>query len=629
MNRNKEKLFDLIRKEEVVLWIGAGFSLNAGIPSGKQLVDTIYHSFTETELKLVEDNLSLADISETYINLRGDKNSLIELIAKLFICNPYDIPQEHKLLRKIPHIKTIITTNYDNLLENTYGKECVKVTEDKDIPLIKNNLTSIIKIHGDFSNYNKMILTRSDYNNLYNGRLNSPIWELVKERAATSSVAFLGYGFEDPNVNAIFDRFSEIFENNRRELFLISPNISPIKEVELERKKISYIKSTGIEFLKDLTQNINENITFDLQQKTTSVDTGIIYLKNRNLSPRGKVNKKGGFEIDFIEPISGAALYEVKLSINNENVAKKISNQNLDKIIIRREFISKFEYTVNGIRQLDSDINNINSIAIIPISEHTIFNIYFPDVDFELFDIPLEITRKNGNAKYVVTLKSGKIIIYIKHNQIRNKTEFILNFEHNRTYINPNEEIKYYKLLLYLNKKKKFYIRFNTKVNYPNFNYKLEAGSEVVIKDAEMHIDYFSKLRKIEQFYNISFDLINCITKSDIHNVDMTIKNIQGNIIENDEPKAIKISINQKIFDKIKIEERAKALERNVFDLIDNENLVDLNLHGQNINLGYQRITINNPVYLNKEDFINGISNDIIMSCEADSYFVRYDMITV
>ena len=32
---NKESLFELIRKEEVVLFVGAGLSIYAGFPSGK------------------------------------------------------------------------------------------------------------------------------------------------------------------------------------------------------------------------------------------------------------------------------------------------------------------------------------------------------------------------------------------------------------------------------------------------------------------------------------------------------------------------------------------------------------------------------------------------------------------
>lgn len=41
-----EKIFELVRKEDVVFWIGSGFSLYAGYPTGKQLANTIHQSLT-------------------------------------------------------------------------------------------------------------------------------------------------------------------------------------------------------------------------------------------------------------------------------------------------------------------------------------------------------------------------------------------------------------------------------------------------------------------------------------------------------------------------------------------------------------------------------------------------------
>lgn len=37
------RLFELIRKEDIVLFIGAGFSLKAGYPGGNRLAEIIYN----------------------------------------------------------------------------------------------------------------------------------------------------------------------------------------------------------------------------------------------------------------------------------------------------------------------------------------------------------------------------------------------------------------------------------------------------------------------------------------------------------------------------------------------------------------------------------------------------------
>jgi len=41
---NKEDLFNYIRKEEVVIWAGAGFSKYAGYPLGGELKDLIFNA---------------------------------------------------------------------------------------------------------------------------------------------------------------------------------------------------------------------------------------------------------------------------------------------------------------------------------------------------------------------------------------------------------------------------------------------------------------------------------------------------------------------------------------------------------------------------------------------------------
>jgi hypothetical protein len=49
-----DKIFELIRKEQVALWIGSGFSLYAGYPSGKELSQIIYDSLSISEREDVQ-----------------------------------------------------------------------------------------------------------------------------------------------------------------------------------------------------------------------------------------------------------------------------------------------------------------------------------------------------------------------------------------------------------------------------------------------------------------------------------------------------------------------------------------------------------------------------------------------
>ena len=107
------EVVNLIRREEVCLFIGSGCSLASNAPSASDFGATL--SF------LLSDNLqdevrgkSLPEVAETLIlTNNGNRDKLNDALCENFA----DLkPNEfHKILTKIPQIKTIITTNYDAL----------------------------------------------------------------------------------------------------------------------------------------------------------------------------------------------------------------------------------------------------------------------------------------------------------------------------------------------------------------------------------------------------------------------------------------------------------------------------------------------------------------------------------
>ncbi|KJS07662.1 MAG: hypothetical protein VR77_00280 [Flavobacteriales bacterium BRH_c54] len=82
----KDNLFNLIRKEEVIIVAGAGLSIYAGFPSGKELAEIIYNGLSEAEKKEVNENLLLPDLAEEFYRIKGNnKNALITLLKKHFV----------------------------------------------------------------------------------------------------------------------------------------------------------------------------------------------------------------------------------------------------------------------------------------------------------------------------------------------------------------------------------------------------------------------------------------------------------------------------------------------------------------------------------------------------------------
>lgn len=94
----KENLFELIRSEEVLIWAGAGMSLNSGYPSGKELCNLLYNNLTVAEKKLFENNYNLLDISEQIFRIRGhNRNYIIKTLKDVFDKEPENI-KTHKII---------------------------------------------------------------------------------------------------------------------------------------------------------------------------------------------------------------------------------------------------------------------------------------------------------------------------------------------------------------------------------------------------------------------------------------------------------------------------------------------------------------------------------------------------
>jgi NAD-dependent SIR2 family protein deacetylase len=151
----KDRIFELIRREEVVLFVGAGMSLYAGYPSGEKLSKILYDNLTNDLKKDIEFTKNLPRLAEDIYNLKGgNKNYLFEILKGEFQKEPTSV-KTHELLAKILHFKTIITTNYDTLIESTNRKiEVIRKSKDYSIANSKKQL--LFKIHSDLSDTEKL-----------------------------------------------------------------------------------------------------------------------------------------------------------------------------------------------------------------------------------------------------------------------------------------------------------------------------------------------------------------------------------------------------------------------------------------------------------------------------------------
>lgn len=150
------------------------------------------------------------------------KYKIAEFIDSITPKNINDIDisfkNEIKALQEIrPH--SIITTNYDKLLEIIFP-DYTPIIGQKVLRTEYNNIGEIFKIHGCSSDYESIVINRSDYSEFQKKKkyLSAKLLTYFAEHP----LLFIGYSAEDPNIKAILSDIDELLTNEENELV---PNI--------------------------------------------------------------------------------------------------------------------------------------------------------------------------------------------------------------------------------------------------------------------------------------------------------------------------------------------------------------------------------------------------------------------
>lgn len=180
--------------------VGAGFSKNAILPSGSRLR---FPSWGELMQKMIErlgttsqtDSLQIAQEFEEKFG-----RAELDRFLKKEIPDKQAEPGEHHLrLLELPW-KTVLTTNYDTLLERsipllTDGRFYEPVTAVQDIP--GNTFPRIVKLHGTFPDKRPFTITQRDFDT-YENRF-APFVNLVRQAAMETALVLIGFSANDPN----------------------------------------------------------------------------------------------------------------------------------------------------------------------------------------------------------------------------------------------------------------------------------------------------------------------------------------------------------------------------------------------------------------------------------------------
>ena len=213
---SRHRLTETIRqKRPLVLWVGAGASRWAGLPSWRDCATRIRKAFARCVQGFPDEEAGRLISTERFpalFQLCKDADaklynrSLVEQFSSPIIGDRYN-----QLIAKLKSVAPlqVVTTNVDLCLELNLG--VMNVIERNDLErcseCIQNGTPFVAKLHGSVSDVQSVVFSTDDYQRI---KLDTGYISAVKAIFSQASVIFLAYGVKDDYVlNLIADDDSE------------------------------------------------------------------------------------------------------------------------------------------------------------------------------------------------------------------------------------------------------------------------------------------------------------------------------------------------------------------------------------------------------------------------------------
>jgi len=266
-----DTLISSIKQRNVVLFVGAGVSMNLGLLSWKGLISKMAEDlgFEPERFSTFGDYLALA---EYYKIKTGSLGGLRSWMDRTWHSDAVDISQSevHRLIVETG-FPIIYTTNYDRWLEIAFDhhrQPYSKVTNVTDLVRIREGATQIVKFHGDFDDDRSLVLDESSY--FERLEFESPLDIKLRSDVLARSVLFIGYSLSDVSLRYLFYKLDKLWKIHgktsvRPRSYIFVPKPNPVQEAVLDQWGISMIssdradpKTALVEFLQSLKAHSND-----------------------------------------------------------------------------------------------------------------------------------------------------------------------------------------------------------------------------------------------------------------------------------------------------------------------------------------------------------------------------------
>lgn len=353
MQSKYKQIIGFIRKGDVILFVGAGFSIKAGAPSGSDLCNLLYKALPENiqNEKSLKTEYTLQKLSETYLTHFG-RVALADLLKSAFDFEPKDTSAQ-QLLAQIPHFKQIITTNYDSLLEDAYGESCNLVVTNSDLSQVDSRKPTIYKVHGDFSHPDDIVIAQRDYKRMYSQKQENLLWDTIRAEFSRHNVLFIGYSISDQNIQMLIEYVKEQMGESAKQLFVLTPDAEETAILQLKELGVEYIQGKAEDLFNELIPELKSHIVEDYEAKNTSVEDCDQFLREYDLQAGFELGGKNTpNRLIALRSVSGKDIeHTINLSLEkNRTESLPYYDERFDNLPLRKiADVRGFEYRANDI----------------------------------------------------------------------------------------------------------------------------------------------------------------------------------------------------------------------------------------------------------------------------------------
>jgi len=255
---------------EGMLFVGAGASCAAGLPSWATLIDEMIAEVrpslgTDAEADEFQDYVASAP-PPAIAQLVRDRLGPFEFhrLLKRLLRRTVALAPIHHALRRLP-VNIVMTTNFDKLLEKTYrtpaGDDPVVVVSSPQLAMIDaSNTPIVIKMHGDIDDPDSIVLTSDDYRGFFDRH--RALRAFLTHHFNFRTVLFVGFGLRDPNFELIFDEARRLLAQYKRPAYALMVDVNPFERQEWKRNGIEIIALESVDdvpvYLEELSLRVKE-----------------------------------------------------------------------------------------------------------------------------------------------------------------------------------------------------------------------------------------------------------------------------------------------------------------------------------------------------------------------------------